>query len=261
VTHAALPGADLIQIGLQDLLDGVESVPALLVSIGAPRLQRLGIVVPPPFASPERRLYALLQQTEGDGTHARYNALIRRLVSYERAAECAKIADRGRIHPFMRALGAETNEDTRIYFSGGATAVLFGWRDSTIDVDIKIVPDRDHLLRAIPSIKENLRINVELASPLDFIPVPDGWEGRSPFIGQERRAFFHHFDLYAQALAKIERGHSQDLDDVQEMLRRGLIDRAKGLEYFAAVEPYLYCYPSLDHQALHAAVNDALGRS
>jgi len=169
-----------------------------------------------------------------------------------------EVADRDRVHRFMRALGAETFEDTRVYFAGGATAVLYGWRGSTIDVDIKIVPDRDHLLRAIPSIKEDLHINVELASPLDFIPVPDGWEDRSPFIGQEGRAFFHHFDLYAQALAKIERGHAQDLDDVQEMLRRGLINRARGLEYFAAVEPFLYRYPSLDPRALHAAVNDAL---
>ena len=120
------------------------------------------------------------------------------------------------------------------------------------------IADRDHLLRAIPSIKEDLHINVELASPLDFIPVPDGWEGRSPFIRQEGRAFFHHFDLYAQALAKIERGHAQDLDDVHEMLRRGLIDRVKGLEYFAAVEPFLYRYPSLDPRTFHEAVNDAL---
>jgi hypothetical protein len=85
-----LPGADLIEIGLKDLSDGVESVPALLVSIGAPRLRRLGIAVPPPFSSPERRLYALLQQTDGNAAHGRYNALIRRLVSYERAAECAR---------------------------------------------------------------------------------------------------------------------------------------------------------------------------
>src|SRR5947209_7558614 len=71
----------------------------------------------------------------------------------------------------------------------------------------------------------------------------------SSFIRQEGRGFFHHFDLYAQAIAKIERGHSQDVDDVQEMLSRGLIDRAKGLEYFAAVEFLLYRYPSLDPRA------------
>jgi hypothetical protein len=85
-----LPGADLIELGLEDLANGVESVPALLVSIAARRLERLGIVVPHRIRSPERRLYTLLQQTEGDAAHAWYNAWIRRLVSYERAAECAR---------------------------------------------------------------------------------------------------------------------------------------------------------------------------
>lgn len=172
-----------------------------------------------------------------------------------------EVADRDRIERFMRAVGAETSEETRIYFTGGATAVLYGWRDSTIDVDIRIVPDRDDVLRGLPSIKEALHINVELASPPDFVPVPEGWEDRSPFIRQERQAFFHHFDLYAQALAKIERGHAQDLSDVGAMLARGLIDRARGLEYFAAVEPFLYRYPSVDPRALRAAVAEALGRS
>jgi hypothetical protein len=90
MTRSVLPGADLVELGLKDLSDGVESVPALLVSIGAHRLRRLGFAVPHPFPSPERRLYALLQETAGDAAHARYNALIRRLVSYERAAECAR---------------------------------------------------------------------------------------------------------------------------------------------------------------------------
>lgn len=172
-----------------------------------------------------------------------------------------QVSDRERIDRFMRALGAETDEDARVYFTGGATAVLFGWRDSTIDVDIKIVPDRDRLLRAIPAIKDALQVNVELASPLDFVPVPEGWEDRSPFIRQEGRAFFHHFDLYAQALAKIERGHLQDVDDVREMLRRGLIDPDRSVEYFAVVEPLLYRYPAIDPQTLRAAVNDAMRRT
>ncbi|MGQ0732157.1 MAG: hypothetical protein ACT4QD_00725, partial [Acidobacteriota bacterium] len=54
---ASLPGADLIAAGLADLEAGVESVPALLVSIGAPRLALLGIGVPDTPAQPERRLY------------------------------------------------------------------------------------------------------------------------------------------------------------------------------------------------------------
>lgn len=82
----------MVEVGLKDLADGVESVPSLLVSIGAPRLRRLGIVVPYPFPCPELRLYTLLQRSGDDAAHARYNALIRRLVSYERAAEaqCAR---------------------------------------------------------------------------------------------------------------------------------------------------------------------------
>src|SRR3989442_6180989 len=127
-----------------------------------------------------------------------------------------EVADADRTRRFMRAFGAEADAPTRVYFTGGATAVLLGWRASTIDVDIKIEPEADKLFRAIPRIKEALQLNVELASPVDFIPVRDGWEDRSPFITQEGRASFHHFDPYAQALAKVERSHRQDLDDVRE---------------------------------------------
>ncbi len=84
-----LPGADLIDVGLRDLATGTESVPALLVAIGAPRLRRLGFAVPASIPDPERRLYALLQRDDPRGAHSRYNALIRRLVSFERAAACA----------------------------------------------------------------------------------------------------------------------------------------------------------------------------
>jgi hypothetical protein len=84
-----LPGAELVQKGLDDLERGVESVESLLVSIGAPRLARLGFAVERPFDSPEKRLYALLHAQDSDAAHSRYNALVRRLVSFERAAECA----------------------------------------------------------------------------------------------------------------------------------------------------------------------------
>ena len=85
-----LPGGDLIEGGLKDLTAGVESVQALLVAIGKPRLGRLGFHVPEhAFAFPELRLYQNLSRSDPDAAHAQYNALIRRLVSFERAAECA----------------------------------------------------------------------------------------------------------------------------------------------------------------------------
>jgi len=83
------PGQDLIDARLHDRAAGVESIEALLVSIGAPRLQRLGIRLPATLPDPENRLYELLSAEDSDSAHSRYNALIRRLVSYERAAECA----------------------------------------------------------------------------------------------------------------------------------------------------------------------------
>jgi len=87
---AALPGADLVERGIDDLRHGRESAEALLVSIGAPRLRSAGIEVQGAIAGPEHKLYLLLAQQKGNAAHSAYNALIRRLVSFERAATCAR---------------------------------------------------------------------------------------------------------------------------------------------------------------------------
>jgi hypothetical protein len=84
--HARLPGDELVGKGIDDLARGIESAESLLVSIGAPRLRRLGFQVAEPFVAPEHRLYELLRGEHGDAAHSRYNALVRRLVSFERAA-------------------------------------------------------------------------------------------------------------------------------------------------------------------------------
>jgi hypothetical protein len=85
----ALPGGDLVQEGISDLARGIESIPSLLVSIGAYRLRRIGLPVPDVVVSePELRLYEKLAESDSDSAHSRYNALVRRLVSFENAAEC-----------------------------------------------------------------------------------------------------------------------------------------------------------------------------
>ena len=83
-----LPGEDLVRAGIADLERGEVTVEALLVSIGAPRLAALGVELPVPLADPEERLYDLLAEDDARAAHGRYNALVRRLVSYERAAGC-----------------------------------------------------------------------------------------------------------------------------------------------------------------------------
>lgn len=87
--HYNYPGEELVRAGLEDLSRDVVSASALLVSIGAPRLRKLGHSIPNPIATPEQRLYELLRRADAATAHSRYNALVRRLVSYERAAECA----------------------------------------------------------------------------------------------------------------------------------------------------------------------------
>ena len=103
-------------------------------------------------------------------------------------------ADAKRIRAFLRELGRRAAVEGRVYLTGGATAVLEGWRSSTIEVDLRFEPDQDALLRALPELKELLDLNVELASPPDFIPELPGWRDRSLFVVREGRLDVHHFD-------------------------------------------------------------------
>jgi hypothetical protein len=159
-----------------------------------------------------------------------------------------------RLHDFIKALGIAASTPVRIFLVGGATAVLLGWRDSTIDIDLKIVPDSDKILRSLPALKERLEMNIELASPDDFIPELPGWQERSKFIQQEGKIGLFHYELYAQALAKIERGHDADMRDVQEMIQRGLVEPKRLLELFSKIEDQLYKYPAIDGASFRRAV-------
>ena len=165
-----------------------------------------------------------------------------------------EITSQEKIQKFMRAFGARAPREARLYFTGGATAVLMGWRSATIDVDIRFDPEMDELFRALPALKEELQINIELASPSDFIPPLPGWEDRCQFIVREGKLDFYHYDLYSQALAKIERGHTQDLQDVEVMLQKGLIDRKKLLSLYEAIEPQLYRYPAINPRTFTQSV-------
>jgi hypothetical protein len=166
--------------------------------------------------------------------------------------------DEARIHALAEALGRMARRPTRIYLTGGASAVLEGWRNSTVDVDLRLEPDADELLSALPALKERLRLNIELASPPDFIPALPGWENRSPIAFSVGNAEIRHFDFYSQALSKIERGFTHDLDDVRMMFRQGLVDPDALRALYRLVEPELYRYPAIDPAAFAKKVEDAL---
>ena len=155
----------------------------------------------------------------------------------------AKAAD---ILRLMQALGRRARGPGRVYFTGGATAVMKGWRDATVDIDIKLDPEPAGTFEAIGKIKEELKLNIELASPDQFIPDPPDSKSRAEFIGREGEVEFCHYDLYAQALAKIERGYARDLVDVTAMVTTRAIDTGLLAEIFAAIEPALLRFPAIN---------------
>lgn len=168
------------------------------------------------------------------------------------------LANEQKIFEFFKLLGRRVRSEVSVYITGGATAVLTGWRDTTVDIDLRFEPEVDELFRALPELKEKLWLNIELAAPSDFIPPVPGWKERSLFIGREGRINFYHYDPYSQALAKIERGHEKDLLDVAAMFEREMIEREKLLELFESIKPQLYRYPAIDPTSFSNAVDRAV---
>jgi hypothetical protein len=166
--------------------------------------------------------------------------------------------DEQRIRTLARELGRVARGPVRIYLTGGSSAVLEGWRVATIDVDLRFEPEADELLRELPALKERLEINIELASPPDFIPELPGWRERSPFVLQEGSVAVHHFDFYSQALSKVERGFEQDLADVQSMLSTGLVQPSHLRALYDEIEPDLYRYPAIDPPAFRRKLGRVL---
>lgn len=162
--------------------------------------------------------------------------------------------DISRLNDFMAAMGRKTKGAGRIYLTGGATALLHGWRPMTVDVDIKADPEPSGFFEAIATLKDELSVNIELASPSDFIPELPNWRERSIFIARHGLLDFYHYDPYSQALSKLERGHSRDLADVEAMLRDELIRKDLLLELFLEIEPMLIRYPSLDPKSFRSIV-------
>jgi hypothetical protein len=155
-----------------------------------------------------------------------------------------------KVRRFMMELGRATKTPGRVFFTGGASAVLLGWRESTMDIDLKGDPEPGGFFDAIPKLKELVDVNLEFASPSDFVPALPGWEDRSVFICKEGPVTFLHYDFYGQALSKAERFHERDKLDLQSMISDGLVKPERLLELFRRVEDQLGRYPAISPSKL-----------
>lgn len=147
----------------------------------------------------------------------------------------------------------------KVYILGGASALLYRWRESTNDIDLKVLPDSE-AYQIISSVKNNLNINIELASPDNFIPELPDWQNRSLFIGRYGQVEYYHYDFYSQALSKIERGFERDILDVQAMFRLLLIEKDKLLQFFNEIEPKLIKFPAIDSKTFRKRIEDFISK-
>ena len=162
-----------------------------------------------------------------------------------------------RVRELAAELGRVAPPGTQLYLTGGATAVLEGWRETTVDIDVRIEPEDDAVMRRLVELKEELQVNVELASPPDFVPELPGWRERSPLVERTGNLELRHFDPYSQSLSKVERGFELDLADVRAMVQNGMVDPARAIELFEAIEPNLHRYPAIDPGAFRDRVQRA----
>jgi hypothetical protein len=156
-------------------------------------------------------------------------------------------------------LSPAASEPTRLYLAGGASQLLRGLRESTVDVDLTLEPERDALLRSMVGLKETLNLNVEIVSPAHFVPPLPGWRDRCQFVMQIGKLAVHHFDPYTQALSKIERGHVRDMQDVQALIAEGIVDPVRLRALLAEARSDLFRYPAIDPKSLFEAVDRLAG--
>lgn len=155
----------------------------------------------------------------------------------------------------LRELGEKSRGPGAVYITGGTSAVVLGWRETTIDLDLKFLPEPEGVFELLPRLKNTRNVNIELAAPDDFVPALSGWKERSQWIATFDRVDIFHFDFYTQALSKLERDHAKDRTDVAAMVGTGLVDPAKLLDFYDQLPPeQLNRYPSIEPESLRTSI-------
>lgn len=139
-------------------------------------------------------------------------------------------ADRDRLERFLTALGQSLRSPIRLYLVGDAVMVDLGVRQATLDIaytaqadDVQALAD---LERQLPRLKDQLDVNVEPASPADFMPVPRNALGASRYMRQYGPVALYHCHYPSIVLSKVARSAERDLADVELLVREGLVSWA-----------------------------------
>ena len=134
--------------------------------------------------------------------------------------------DKKAIESFLQRLGRTFRKPGRLYLVGGAALVHAGVRPGfTQDIDIQVgEANEGDLIISIQRLIQQMQINIEFASPKDFIPLPSQWETHAQYVGRYGQIEVFYFDFYSIALSKIERGTTRDIEDVKLLVQQQRID-------------------------------------
>jgi hypothetical protein len=168
---------------------------------------------------------SLWSQETGEDTMLSEVAAKDKTQEYQETMSMRPNVDRPRIEQFLTELGRRFRQSGRLYLVGGAALVHAGIRPgssaTTQDIDVEIASG--DMYQTIGQLKQQLNINIEFASPGDFIPLPRQWQQLSRYVGRYGQIDVFYFDFYSIALSKIERGNARDLQDVALLLQQGVI--------------------------------------
>lgn len=161
---------------------------------------------------------------------------------------------RPEIEQFLIQVG-RTRQPGRLYLVGGAAMIHRGIRPGqTLDIDIQITSDPVNLMGQVAQLKHRLNMNIEFASPGDFMPLPAQWEARSEFLKRYDQVDVFYFDWYSIALSKIERSSRLDIADVHLLVKQGFVDVVELDKLYQDVfnkignPPYDRLFPNLSQQ-------------
>jgi len=130
--------------------------------------------------------------------------------------------DKKAIESFLQQLGCTFRKSGRLYLVGGAALVHAGVRPGfTLDIAIQVGSENEgDIIICIQRLIQQMQINIEFASPKDFIPLPSQWETHAQYVGRYGQIDVFYFDFYSIALSKIERGTTRDIEDVKLLVQR-----------------------------------------
>lgn len=173
----------------------------------------------------QNQIEQLLRQEESKRNPITNITGLRVFQDQDEQEECSENRTRADIEKFLNALGKAYRKEGRLYLAGGAALVHMGLRSgSTLDIDVVIeASNEDEMITAIRRLKEQMQINIEFASPADFIPIPSQWAAHAKYIGRYGKIDAFYFDLYSLALSKISRSSDRDLVDVKLLVQQNLI--------------------------------------